>query len=59
MRSLRKLAFLFVILVLATSVGPLSRPVKAWALCHEGTYDFNQLHCYLGIAADCSECWVI
>lgn len=59
MRSLRKLVFLFVILVVATGVGPFPKPAKAYALCHEGTTDWRTLHCYLGIAGDCSECWVI
>ena len=59
MRSLRRLVFLFVILVATTSFGPLSKPAKAWALCHEGTTRWADLHCQLGVAADCSECWVI
>ena len=58
MRILRKLAFLFLILVVATS-GPLSKPAKAWAVCHEGTTRWTDYHCSLGVAADCSECWVI
>jgi hypothetical protein len=59
MQSRRKLVFLIVILVAATSFGPLSKPAKAWATCKEGTTDWRTYHCYLGIAADCSECWVI
>ena len=59
MRNLRRLLFLFVFLVATTSVGPLQKPARAFAICHEGTYDFDRPHCYLGRAADCSECWVI
>ncbi len=59
MRNFRRLLFLFVILMATTSVGPLQKPAKAFAICHEGTTRWTDYHCLLGIAADCSECWVI
>lgn len=59
MRSLRRLVFLFLVFMAATSFAPFSKPAEAWALCHEGTTDWQTLHCFLGVAADCSECWVI
>ena len=58
---IRKAAFLvFSLCILSLAVlAALPPPAKAWAICHEGTYDWSAYHCYLGIPADCSECWVI
>lgn len=44
---------LFLLAVFSVSPAPLDG-----ALCVEGTFDYDALHCYLGIHADCTECWV-
>lgn len=60
MRSVRKPVFLCLLLATMTLVGVFSLPkrAEAWGFCHEGTTRWSDLHCSLGIAADCSECWI-
>ena len=61
MRSVRRSVFLCLLLATLTLMGfsVMPKPAAAWGFCHEGTYDFDEWHCYLGVPRDCSECWVI
>jgi hypothetical protein len=60
MRVVRKFAFLCLVLftLALLNVVALPEPAQAWSVCHEGTTRWTDLHCMLGFAGDCTECWV-
>ena len=60
MHFIRKSVFLCLALVTLTLAGiaTLPKSAEAWAICHEGSTRWTDLHCTLGSPGDCSECWV-
>lgn len=61
MHRWRRPVLLVLVLAGLAGIGMASLPESeaGWAKCVEGTYKWDENHCYLGIPSDCSECWVI
>lgn len=57
-RHLVGLALLAVLVFSLFGLMLVSQPAEAGAICHEGTWQEEKLHCQLGFSVNCTECWV-